>query len=260
MLWGTDYTVSSNNGTRHHWNIAYLCFVLNYVKCSELKLQTVIKHSNNNKLTAFLIKQSYKKKYAVKNVCRQIFCVFMFWNIYFVFCFISILKSSVLPTELSCPLSCPLYPYMEVVGSLICMAKFPWAAHFTHCPLSCPLFSYLVAMGCLLSCPLFPYMEVVGSPICMAKFLWAAHGQPTPLPTELPTFFIFGIGGLPTELPTELPTISVYGSSGEPNLHGKILTGSPLRCPLSCPLFSYLEAVDCLLSYPLFPYMEEAGT
>ena len=27
---------------------------------------------------------------------------------------------------LSCPLSCPLFPYMEVVGSLICMAKFPW--------------------------------------------------------------------------------------------------------------------------------------
>ena len=30
---------------------------------------------------------------------------------------------------LSCTLSCPLYPYMEVVGSIICMAKFPWAAH-----------------------------------------------------------------------------------------------------------------------------------
>ena len=24
---------------------------------------------------------------------------------------------------------CPLYPYMDVMGSLICMAKFPWAAH-----------------------------------------------------------------------------------------------------------------------------------
>ena len=58
-----------------------------------------------------------------------------------------------------CPLSCPLFPYMEVVGSL----------------LSCPL-----------SCPLFPYMEVVGSLICMAKFPWAAHGQPTPLPTCSP--------------------------------------------------------------------------
>ena len=34
---------------------------------------------------------------------------------------------------LSCTLCCPLYPYMEVhvVGSLICMAKFPWAAHST---------------------------------------------------------------------------------------------------------------------------------
>ena len=29
------------------------------------------------------------------------------------------------------PLSCRLYPYMEVVGSLIYMAKFPWAANST---------------------------------------------------------------------------------------------------------------------------------
>ena len=47
------------------------------------------------------------------------------------------------------------------------------------CPLSCPLFSYLKVVGCLLNCPLswslFPYMEVVGSLICMAKFPWAAH-------------------------------------------------------------------------------------
>ena len=28
-------------------------------------------------------------------------------------------------SPLRCPLSCPLFPYMEVVGSLICMAKFP---------------------------------------------------------------------------------------------------------------------------------------
>ena len=46
------------------------------------------------------------------------------------------------------PLSCPLYPYLKVVG----------------CPLSCTL-----------SCPLYPYMEVVGSLICMAKIPWAAH-------------------------------------------------------------------------------------
>ena len=62
-------------------------------------------------------------------------------------------------SPLRCPLSCPLFPYMEVVGS----------------QLSCPL-----------SYPLFPYMEVVGSLIYMAKFPWAAHGQPTPLPTCSP--------------------------------------------------------------------------
>ena len=44
-------------------------------------------------------------------------------------------------------------------------------------------------------------------------------------------FFIFGSSGLPTEFPTELPTVSIYGSSGQSNLHVKIPTGSPLRCP-----------------------------
>ena len=132
---------------------------------------------------------------------------------------------------LTCPLSCPLYPYMAVVGSLICMAKFPWAAHGqpTQLPTELPTFSCLEVVGCPLSCPLFPYIEVVGSLICMAN----SHGQPTQLPIELPTFFMFGRSGLPTDL----PTVSIYGSSGQPNLHGKIPMGSPLRCPLSCPLF-----------------------
>ena len=130
---------------------------------------------------------------------------------------ISILESSGLPTELhtelptisvygssgqpylhgkipmGSPLSCPLFPYMEVVGSLL------------SCPLSCPLFPYMEAVGSLLSCPLicplFPYMEVVGSLICMAKFPWAAHGHPTPLPTcspraakwAAPLFFPYGV-------------------------------------------------------------------
>ena len=92
-------------------------------------------------------------------------------------------------SPLRCPLSCPLFPYMEVVGSLL------------SCLLSCPL-----------SCPLFPYMEVVGSLICMAKFPWAAHGQPTQLPTcspraakwAAPLFFRMG----------SCATRSLYASSG----------------------------------------------
>ena len=95
------------------------------------------------------------------------------------------------------------------------------------CPLNCPLFTYLKVVGyplsCPLSCPLYPYMAVVGSLICMAKFPWAAHGQPTPLPTELSTFFMFGSSGLPTEL----PPVSIIWSSGQRNLHGKIPMGSP---------------------------------
>ena len=101
---------------------------------------------------------------------------------------------------LSCPLSYPLYPYMEVVGSLICVAKFPWAVHGQSTPLPTELstFSCLEVVGCPLNCPLFPYMEVVGSLICMAKFPWAAHGQPTPLPTcspwAAPLLFPYGWG------------------------------------------------------------------
>ena len=142
------------------------------------------------------------------------------------------MASILVGSSVGCPLNCPLYPYLKVVG----------------CPLSCTL-----------SYPLYPYMEVVGSLICMAKFPWAAHGQPTPLPTELPTFFTFGSSWLPTEL----PTVSIYGSSGQPNLHGKIPMGSPLCCPLSCQLFPYMEVVGsllrCPLSCPLFPYTEVVG-
>ena len=81
---------------------------------------------------------------------------------------------------LRCQLSCSLFPYMKGVASLICMAKFLWAAHSAaHWAAH---YLYLDAVGCPLSFPLFPYMEVMGSLICMAKFPWAAHGQPTPLP------------------------------------------------------------------------------
>ena len=94
-------------------------------------------------------------------------------------------------SSVGCPLNCPLYPYLKVVG----------------CPLSCTL-----------SCPLYPYMEVVGSLICMAKFPWAANGQPTPLPTELPTFFTFRSSWL--------PTVSIYEKNVQPT--GSEVGGSPV--------------------------------
>ena len=109
---------------------------------------------------------------------------------------VSILESSGLPTELpiisvygssgkpylhgkiptGSPLCYPLFPYMRVVGSLICMAKFPWADHLhpTPLPTELPTFSYLEEVGCPLSL-LFPYMGEVGSLICIAKFPRAAH-------------------------------------------------------------------------------------
>ena len=154
--------------------------------------------------------------------------------------------NSIVGSSVGCPLNCPLFPYLKVVGYL----------------LSCPM-----------SCPLYPYMAVVGSLICMAKFPWAAHRQPTPLPTELPTFYMFGSSGLPTEL----TNVSIYGSSGQPNLHGKIPKGSPwaansavhwaanfffilevvgclLSCPLSCPLFPYIEVVGSLIFIAKFSW------
>ena len=99
---------------------------------------------------------------------------------------------------------------------------------------------------------------------CESKMASIFSGQFSGLPTELPTISILESSGLPTELHTELPTISIYGSSGQPYLHGKIPMGSPLCCPLSCPLFSYMEVVGSLLSWPLncplFRYMEVVGS
>ena len=81
-----------------------------------------------------------------------------------------------------CPLSYPLFPYMEVVGSLICMENSQGQLTPFFCPLSCPLFSY---------------MEVVGSLICMTKFLSAAHSvaHVQPMSSDMgssPVFFCMG--------------------------------------------------------------------
>ena len=123
--------------------------------------------------------------------------------------------SKVVGCLLSCPLSCQLYPYMEVVSSLICMAKFHGKP--TPLPTELPTFSYLEAEGCLLSCPMSPYMDEVGSLICMAKFPWEVHSAAH----WAAHFFHILKQWASTELPTELPTFLIYGSSGQPNFHGK---------------------------------------
>ena len=55
----------------------------------------------------------------------------------------------VMGCPLSCPLTCQLYLYMEVVGSLICMAKFPWAARGAP-PL---FFQYGIGTNCIETMP-----------------------------------------------------------------------------------------------------------
>ena len=101
-----------------------------------------------------------------------------------------------------CLLSCSLFPYMEVVVSLICMP--------TPLPTELPTVSIYGRSGQ----PNFRGKILMGSPFTSDSAAhYAAH------------FFIFGSSGLPTELSTELPTVSIYGGSEQPNLHGKILMG-----------------------------------
>ena len=71
-------------------------------------------------------------------------------------------------SSVGCPLSCPLSCLL--VGSLICMAKFPWAAHGQPTPL-------------LIELPTF--------------FMFGSSGLPTELPTELQTVSIYGSSGQP---------------------------------------------------------------
>ena len=85
---------------------------------------------------------------------------------------ISIHERSRLPTEL--PTELPTLSVYGSSGQPNLHGQIPMGSPL-HCPLSCPPFSCLEVVGCPLSCPLFPYMEVVGSQICMAKFPWAAH-------------------------------------------------------------------------------------
>ena len=136
--------------------------------------------------------------------------VFKMHDVHFV-CFVN--------TDLrSLTITCIIYTCYKCLACESKMTFILLVGSSVGCPLNCPLFPYLKVVGYPLSCPLYPFMSVMGSLICMAKFPWAAHGQPTPLPTELPTFFMFGS--------SELPTVSIYGSSGQPNLHGKIPMGS----------------------------------
>ena len=85
----------------------------------------------------------------------------------------------------------------------------------------------------------------------MAKFPWAARGQPTPLPTELPTFSYLKVVGCPLScqlFPYKEVVAALF-------VYGKIPMGSP-----PAQFFHILLAVGCLLSCPLFPYMEVVGS
>ena len=126
----------------------------------------------------------------------------------------------------SLTITCILYPCYKCFA---CESKMASILNLivggvVGCPLKCPLFPYLKVVGytlsCPLSCPLYPVIEVVGSLICMSNFPWAAHGQPTPLPTDLPTFSCLEVVG----------------------------------CPLSCPLFPYMEVMGSLICMAKFPW------
>ena len=143
-----------------------------------------------------------------------------------------------------------------------------------HCPLSCPLFSHLEVVGC----PLFPYMEVVGSLICMAKFPWAAHGQPTPLPTCSPRaakwaaslFFPYGVPfkiisleHTHTEKTEELPTSLPMGCTWATEWVVRGLPIGILPCKFGCPLLPYMatvgSSVGSSVGSPLLQKYEKNG-
>ena len=95
---------------------------------------------------------------------------------------------------------------------------------------------------------------------CESKMASIFSGQFSGLPTELPTISILESSGLPTELHTELPTISVYGSSGKPYCMAKFPWAAHSTAHWAAHFFSHLEVVGCPLSCPLFPYMEVVGS
>ena len=98
-------------------------------------------------------------------------------------------------SPLRCPLSCPLSPYVEVVGSLICMAKFPWAAH--SIPRKLPTFFIFGRSGLPTELRTVSIYGSSGEPnlhgnISMGRPLRyprAAHGQRS---GQLPCFFRMG--------------------------------------------------------------------
>ena len=160
---------------------------------------------------------------------------------------ISIFVSSALPT----------LSVLEVVDSLICLAKFPWATHGQPTPLPTELpTNFIFGSRGLptehMSCPLSPYMESSGQPNLHGKISmgspwaalstahWAAH-----------YCHIWKQWAA-----TELPTVSIYryGSSGQPNLHGKIPMGSPLTTQYVQPKDSEVGS-SLFFPYGMFPTM-----
>ena len=102
---------------------------------------------------------------------------------------------------------------MEVVESLICMAKFPWAAHSTinwaaHFFHIKKQWAAYWAAHCAVH--LFLYMEVVGSLIWMEKFPWAAHVQPMGSEVGSSPVFSVWVPTLFSELRLEMPTEAAH--------------------------------------------------
>ena len=115
------------------------------------------------------------------------------------------------------------------------------SGQYSGLPTELPTISLLESSGLptelLTELPTISVYRSSGQPYLHGKIpmgsSWAAHSTAH----WAANFFIFGNSWLPTEL----PTVSIYGSSEQPNLHGKIPMGSPLRFPLSCPLFNILK-------------------
>ena len=87
------------------------------------------------------------------------------------------------------------FPFLFVFFSFLSL-QVPWHyRQFSWLPTELPAVAILENSGMLTELPTIS--KVVGRLIRMANFLLVAHGQPTPLPTELPTFLYLEVVGCP---------------------------------------------------------------
>ena len=172
-----------------------------------------------------------------------------------------------LPTQL--PTELPIISVYAVLGSLICIAKFPWTAHGqpTPLPTQLPTFSPAFAKRGDIKSHSSVRLSVrpsVRPSVChknfnLAHIFWSIKDRA----------LIFGMHD-PCDMPfqvTPCRDLDLWPSwrskllpSGGPQFSEFAcsyleVVGCLLGCPLSCPLFPYMEVVSSLICMAKFPWV-----